>query len=106
MSQVLKPMTWDTTASTNTTHTISATARDVAGNNATAASISVTVANPLRAGAIATGVIDANTKFEVQMELSSLKKSTEEKAVIKRRIETETEAFQKRYERLGQQFVN
>jgi hypothetical protein len=37
--------TWDTTAATNGSHTLTAVARDVAGNNTTSSSITVTVSN-------------------------------------------------------------
>jgi hypothetical protein len=41
--------TWNTTTATNGTHTISARARDAAGNTSTAANISVTVSNTVAA---------------------------------------------------------
>jgi hypothetical protein len=44
-------ITWATTAAANGPHTLTATARDAAGNQATAASVDVTVDNPLLAGA-------------------------------------------------------
>jgi hypothetical protein len=62
---------WNTTAATNGTHTLSAIARDAAGNKTTA-TVSVTVSNIPPTSALGVGV-DANTKFIVELrELSPL----------------------------------
>jgi Big-like domain-containing protein/exo-rhamnogalacturonan lyase-like protein len=56
---------WNTTAATNGTHTLSAIARDAAGNKTTA-SVSVTVSNIPPTSALGVGV-DVNTKFIVEL---------------------------------------
>jgi glucose/arabinose dehydrogenase len=43
-------MTWNTTTATNASHVLTARARDIAGNVATAAAMNVTVANPASSG--------------------------------------------------------
>jgi hypothetical protein len=64
---------WDTTKTTNGTHTLGAIARDAAGNKTTA-TLSVTVANSLTPPGTAGGVgVDVNTKYSVELkELASL----------------------------------
>jgi len=57
-------ISWDTTAATNATHTLTATARDAAGNKTTA-TVSVIVGNiTITAGGVGT---DANTKYVVDV---------------------------------------
>jgi hypothetical protein len=62
---------WNTTSASNGTHTLSAIARDAAGNKSTA-TVSVTVSNIPPTSALGMGV-DASTKFSVEVrELTSL----------------------------------
>jgi hypothetical protein len=56
---------WNTTTATNGTHTLSAIARDAAGNKTTA-TVSVTVSNIPPTSALGMNV-DANTKFIVEL---------------------------------------
>lgn len=59
--------TWDTTKSTNGAHTLSAIARDAAGNKTTA-TVTVTVANSTTPPGSATGVgVDASTTYSVEL---------------------------------------
>src|SRR5205823_12374297 len=44
---------WDTTAATNSTHTLTARARDAAGNQTTSSVVTVTVSNTAPAGLVA-----------------------------------------------------
>lgn len=52
---------WDTTATSNGTHTLRAVARDAAGNAVTSAAIAVTVSNPVLAPVITGAVVSAVT---------------------------------------------
>jgi Big-like domain-containing protein/exo-rhamnogalacturonan lyase-like protein len=64
-------VSWNTTTATNGTHTLSAIARDAAGNKSTA-TLSVTVSNIPPTSALGVGV-DAGTLFKVELrELSPL----------------------------------
>ena len=52
---------WDTTTATAGTHTLTAVARDAAGNTTTSAAVSVTVSNPLPTAVMFTASTDHNT---------------------------------------------
>jgi hypothetical protein len=58
-------VSWNTTTATNGTHTLSAIARDAAGNKSTA-TLSVTVSNIPPTSALGMGV-DASTQFKVEL---------------------------------------
>ena len=58
---------WDTTKTANGTHTVSAVARDAAGNKTTS-SVTITVANTTTPPGSAAGVgVDVNTKYVVEL---------------------------------------
>lgn len=58
-------VSWDTTTATNASHTLTATARDPAGNKATA-TVTVTVSNSPAPGSV-TGVgVDSNTTYVIE----------------------------------------